>query len=325
MSTTWFSKSKLLSLAVLLSASIALPVMKRDTIKIGNKGWYFDLTAADTSAWAGAVSTVCASGNIGVCAGETVVATVLTGIMAIGNTGSTSSSATTTTTNNESSNDNTVSIAGSSSSNADVTTTVAASTSATSSTASSNILGNVVSAVENVPEEIENLLSKSGIKLLGVYNITSKVSGAVQNIIHFDTSLGQHIAAQIGGETANLTQLAKQIINAVPGVPTFSNLTVLAGQAVEASVKKEGENVINWMTYNIKDAEAGLTDIISSLGGADMSKFATEINNFIENNGAWKFCLAPSSQLVNVTVSETHKLFGEIYLNTYGGIDAECQ
>lgn len=323
MSPTWFSKSKLLSLAVLLSASIALPVMKRDTIKIGNKGWYFDLTAADTSAWAGAVSTVCASGNIGVCAGETVVATVLTGIMALGNTGSTSSSTTTTTTTTN--NDNTVSVSGSgsSSSNADATTTVAAS--ATSSASSSNILGNVVSAVENVPEEIQSLLSKSGINLLGVYNITSKVSGAVQNIIHFDSSLGQHIAAQIGGETANLTQLAEQIIKAVPGVPTFSNLTVLAGQAAEAAVKKEGENVINWMTYNIKDAETGLTDIISSLGGADMSQFASEINNFIENNGAWKFCLAPSSQLINVTVSETHKLFGEIYLNTYGGIDAECQ
>lgn len=323
MSPNWFSKNKLLSLAVLLSASIALPVMKRDTIKIGNKGWYFDLTAADTSAWAGAVSTVCASGNIGVCAGETVVATVLTGIMALGNTGSTSSSTTTTTTTN---NDNSVSNSGSSSSNADVTTTVDASASASSSSAaSSNILGNVVSAVENVSKDIENLLSKSGIKLLGVYNVTSKVSGAVQNIIHFDTSLGQHIAAQIGGETANLTQLAQQIINAVPGVPTFSNLTVLAGEAVEAAVKKEGENVINWMTYNIKDAETGLTDIISSLGGADMSQFATEINNFIENNGAWKFCLAPTSQIVNVTVSESHKLFGEIYLNTYGGIDVECQ
>ncbi|CAB4256649.1 similar to Kazachstania africana KAFR_0C06580 hypothetical protein [Maudiozyma barnettii] len=318
MSQTWFSKSTLLSLAVLLTASIALPVVKRDTIKIGNKGWYFDLSAADTSAWAGAVSTVCASGNVGVCAGETVVATVLTGIMALGNTGSTTSSS------SSSSDDNTVAITTAAAADVGVTTTVAA-PAATSSASASNILGNVVSAVENVPKEIESLLSGSGVNLLGVYNISSKVSGAVQNIIHFDTSLGQHIAAQIGGEAANLTQLAEQIVKAVPGIPTFSNLTVLSEQAVQAAAKDNGENVINWMTYNIKDAEDGLTDIINSLGGADMSQFATEINNFISNNGAWKFCLSPSTQLVNVTVSESHKLFGEIYLNTYGGIDAECQ
>ncbi|SMN22611.1 similar to Kazachstania africana KAFR_0C06580 hypothetical protein [Maudiozyma saulgeensis] len=319
MSQTWFSKSTLLSLAVLLTASIALPVVKRDTIKIGNKGWYFDLTAADTSAWAGAVSTVCASGNVGVCAGETVVATVLTGIMALGNTGSTTSSS-----SSSSSGDDTVAITTTAAADVGVTSTVASAAATSSAAASSNIIGNVVTAVENIPKEVESLLSGSGINLLGVYNISSKVSDAVQNIIHFDTSLGQHIAAQIGGEASNLTQLAEQIVKAVPGIPTFSNLTVLAEQAVEAAAKNDGENVISWMTYNIKEAEDGLTDIINSLGGADMSQFATEINDFIQNNGAWKFCLSPSSQVVNVTVSESYKLFGEIYLNTYGGIDAEC-
>ena len=323
--TTLFSKTALLSVAALLTASIALPVVKRDTIKIGNKGWYFDLTAADTSAWAGAVSTVCASGNIGVCAGETVVATVLTGIMAIGNTGSTTSNSN----SNSNSNANTeepATVVTTAAEEAAATSTAiaaAATSSAAASAAGNNLLGNVVSTIENAPKEIESILTKAGVNLLGVYNISSAASNAVSSIIQFDTSLGQHIAAQIG-ET-NLTQLAEQIAKAVPGVPTFSNLTTLAEQTVEAAAKNEGEKVIDWMTYNIENAEDGLKDIINSLGGADMSQFASEIDNFIKNNGAWKFCLSPSSQIVNVTVSNSAKLFGEIYLNTYGGIDAECQ
>ena len=315
--TTLFSKTALLSVAALLTASIALPVVKRDTIKIGNKGWYFDLTAADTSAWAGAVSTVCASGNIGVCAGETVVATVLTGIMALGKTDPNS--------NNANTNEPVTVVTTAADDTVATSTQIAAvaTSSAAASSAGNNLLGNVVSTIETVPKDIESILSKAGVNLLGVYNISSVASNAISSIIHFDSKLGQHIAAQIG-ET-NLTQLAEQIAKAVPGVPTFSNLTVLTTEAAQAAAKNQGEKVINWMTYNIKDAEDGLNDIISSLGGADMSQFATEIDNFIQNNGAWKFCLAPSSQIVNVTASNSVKLFGEIYLNTYGGIDAECQ
>lgn len=312
MSTSWFSKSKILSLTILLGVSIALPLFKRDTIKIGNNGWYFDLTAADTTAWANAVSVVCASGNVGVCAGETVVATLLTGIMALGNTGSKSSSTTTTTVS-------------------DPTTTVATITSETSGTTSdSNIISDVITAVEDIPSEISTILSKVGIDVLGIYNLSSVVSdvestvsdveNSITSLIHFNTSLGQHIAAQFGA--TNLTQLAELIANAVPGIPTFSNLTTLAEEAVGAAIQNEGENVMSWMTYNIEQAENGLTDIINSLGGVNLTEFSNEITNFIETNGAWKICVGSSSE--NVTYNAP-TIFGEIYLNTYGSVDSECQ
>lgn len=172
-----FSKATIISFSVLLSAVIAVPLMKRDTITLGNKGWYLDMTSTDESAWANSVSTVCSKTSTGVCIGESVVATILTALMALGNTGAESASTETT--------DSLTSAVGytngtQSSVGSDGTTTIAAPVTATSgsptvttSAAHVNVLSKILSDVKAIPTEIADTFENAGLKLLGVYNLTN--------------------------------------------------------------------------------------------------------------------------------------------------------
>ena len=184
-----FSKATVISFSVLLSAVIALPLMKRDTITLGNKGWYLDMTSTDESAWANSVSTVCAKTSTGVCIGESVVATILTALMALGNTGDdnvTTDSLTDSLTSAVGYTNGTQSSVGS-----DGTTTVAAPVSATSGSptvttsaaAHVDILSKILSDVKAIPTEIADTFENAGLKLLGVYNLTNaaKTLAAIHN------------------------------------------------------------------------------------------------------------------------------------------------
>ncbi|KAG0669574.1 hypothetical protein C6P45_003564 [Maudiozyma exigua] len=182
-----FSKATIISFSVLLSAVIAVPLMKRDTITLGNKGWYLDMTSTDESAWANSVSTVCSKTSTGVCIGESVVATILTALMALGNTGAESDSTETT--------DSLTSAVGytngtQSSVGSDGTTTIAAPATTTSgsptvatSAAHVNVLSKILSDVKAIPTEIADTFENAGLKLLGVYNLTNaaKTLAALHN------------------------------------------------------------------------------------------------------------------------------------------------
>lgn len=181
-----FSKATVISFSVLLSAVIALPLMKRDTITLGNKGWYLDMTSTDESAWANSVSTVCAKTSTGVCIGESVVATILTALMALGNTGDDNVTTDSLTSAAVGYTNGTQSSVGS-----DGTTTVAAPVSATSGSptvttsaaAHVDILSKILSDVKAIPTEIADTFENAGLKLLGVYNLTNaaKTLAAIHN------------------------------------------------------------------------------------------------------------------------------------------------
>ncbi|GMM58275.1 hypothetical protein DAKH74_048910 [Maudiozyma humilis] len=493
------SKTTIISLAVMLSATIALPLVKRDTIKIGNKGWYLDMTAADQSAWANSVSTVCSKTSDGVCIGESVVATLLTALMALGNTGATGDETDSETTTEPSS-----AVGYTNGTNAEVvptdgTTTLvpAASSSAalpatTTSAAHQNLLSQILKDAVAVPSEIAHTFEDAGLKLLGVYNMThaaqtlnniqkavqnttktidtdikSKISQAVHNaengadsfkdrlesavqheasrvkskleadrsrvhaiatkvagdasnvvgdikseaskvasgakavessvkgkvesdveqaveraqnavdtVLHFNSSLGQHLVTAIGN--TNLTELAELVTNAIPGVPTFKQLNTdventveniadkvkaaaknsvsdlqsavsnlenkvandrsniqgaidnvktiaeAAAKNVEAAAQNTTKNAINWISYNIQHTDEDISDVISHLPTFNATRFSSEISNFVDNLGDFKFCLSPSTGY-NLTYSSPKTIFGEVYFNTYGGVDNECQ
>ncbi|SMN21380.1 hypothetical protein, no similarity [Maudiozyma saulgeensis] len=444
-----FSKTTVISLSVLLSAAIAVPLMKRDTITLGNNGWYLDMTSTDESAWANSVSTVCAKTSTGVCIGESVVATILTALMALGNTGATtsdssvSSSAVGYSNNTQSS---TVGTDGTTTIAAPVTTSSGSPTTTTS--AHVNLLSKILSDVKAIPTEIADSFEDAGLKLLGVYNLTnaaktlseiqnttktvesdikSKISQAVHNVesradavksradaiktkiqsavknevsnvesdaktvasnvasdvestidtvLHFNSSLGQHLVTAIGN--TNLTELADLISKAIPGVPSFDtinddventveniadkvkevakdtvsdlqtaisnleskvssdkdniqaaidNIKTIAESAaknVETAAQNTTKNAINWISYNIKNADADIADVISQLPTFNITKFSSEISNFVDNLGDFKFCLSPSTGY-NISYTSPSTIFGEVYFNTYGGVESQCQ
>lgn len=418
--------------------------MKRDTITLGNNGWYLDMTSTDESAWANSVSTVCAKTSTGVCVGESVVATILTALMALGNTGATDSQTGSDVTSHTIgyTNGTQSSVVGS-----DGTTTIAAPTTTTTS-AHVNLLSKILSDVKAVPTEIADSFENAGLKLLGVYNLTnaaktisqihnttktveddikSKISQAVGNVesraeaaksrvdaiktkiqsavknevshvesdtktvashvandvestidtvLHFNSSLGQHLVTAIGD--TNLTELADLISKAIPGVPSFENITEdvestvvniadkvkdaaknsvselqsaisnleskissdkdniqgaidnvktvteSVAKKVESAAQNTTKNAINWISYNIKNTDTDIADVISQLPTFNVTKFSSEISNFVDNLGDFKFCLSPSTGY-NVSYTSPSTIFGEVYFNTYGGVESQCQ
>ncbi|GMM56149.1 hypothetical protein DAKH74_027650 [Maudiozyma humilis] len=297
-----FYNYKNLLLVTLLSTTLALPVVKRDTIKFGKTGWYFDLTPTDLSSWAGAVHTVCQGGDPLVCLGESVVATVLTGIMAIGNGGSPPPQPA-----------------------APVTVTVTPGAEATSAadsssgTKGSSLIGTVIDEGSDIALQVAKILNSAGITLLGLYNPalgiaakdTEKILGAV---IHFETKLGQHIAAQVGHY--NFTKLAHAIANAVPGVPVFKE------------VEDDARKVVSWVSYTLEGAETDVAKLLSSAVKMDVSSAGAQVTNFIRDVEDFKFCLTPNTVAhgySNETEPAHHSLLGEVYFNSYGLLESECK
>lgn len=273
------------------------PLVKRNVIKLGKTGWYFDLTPTDISHWAGTVNTVCQKSDPLVCLGESVVATVLTGIMAVGNGG--------------------VPPVAPAVEAAVTTVTVTAVPTATgSSTDNGLVVPGIIHNGVDVITDVAKILNNVGIKLLGLYDPTTaqlvqSSENLIGGIIHFETNVGKHIAAQIG-ET-NFTKLANQISNIVPGVPVF--------QEAENGVK----NVVNWISYTLKETDNDISEVINDLENFDIVKLGSQVTNFIKGIEDYKFCLSPKSSNGTTSTDGVKPLFGEIYFNSYGLLEFECK
>ena len=249
------SKTTIISLAVLLSATIALPLVKRDNIKIGNKGWYLDMTAADESAWANSVSTVCAKTSSGVCIGESVVATLLTALMALGNTGATTGeetdSETTTATGpvgyTNGTNHEVVPTDGTRTLAPSVTSSVALPATTTTAAAHNNLLAKILSDAVAVPSEIAHTFEDAGLKLLGVYNMTHAAQALhnIQSSIHNTTkAIDNDLKAKI----------SQAVNNAENGADTFKN-------RLESAVQHEASRIHSKVEADRSRVHAAATKI----------------------------------------------------------------
>ncbi|KAG0668229.1 hypothetical protein C6P45_004882 [Maudiozyma exigua] len=288
--------SKFTVIFLLLATGMTYPLVKRNAIKLGKTGWYFDLTPTDLSHWAGSVHTVCEKADPLVCLGESVVATVLTGIMAVGNGGvppvSPADEAAVTT-----------------------VTVTAVPTATGSSTDNGLVVPGIIHNGVHVITDVAKILNNAGIKLLGLYDpvaadLVKSSEGLVGGIIHFETNIGKHIAAQIG-ET-NFTKLANQISNITPGIPVFKE--------AENGVK----NVVNWVSYTLKETDHDINEIINELENFDVVKIATQVTNFIKGVEDYKFCLSPASSNGTSSTNGAKHLLGEVYFNSYGLLEFEC-
>ena len=293
-------------LAALLSTTLAYPVVKRDTIKVGKTGWYFDLAPTDLSSWAGAVHTVCTGADPLVCLGESVVATVLTGIMAVGNGGAPPAEAQAPTT--------VTVVAG-----ADTPAPTTAAPEPAPTGKKPSLVGNLVHEGSDVALRVAKILNNAGITLLGMYNPAlgtavkegEKVFGAV---IHFETKLGQHIATQISH--TNFTKLAHAIAGAVPGVPLFKE------------AENGAKNLVSWVSYTLEGGEAEVQKLLSQVAKLDVSTAGAQVSSFIKEVDDYKFCLTPgtvASGYSNDTAAASPQLLGEIYFNSYGLLEDQCK
>lgn len=177
--STSFSKAALLSLAVLLTASVAVPLTKRGLLTSAISGLKSDISNFENGVQS-SITTTCSGSENPLCLGENVVAAVLSSLLAVGKQAKTVSNsvgyANTTSNAAASINVDGASPVAESVELDDVTFQDPSVTSAISAAATSahvNILSKVLADVKAVPSEIKQVLDDAGLHLLGVYNMTN--------------------------------------------------------------------------------------------------------------------------------------------------------
>ncbi|CCF56621.1 hypothetical protein KAFR_0B03250 [Kazachstania africana CBS 2517] len=134
----------------------------------------------------------------------------------------------------------------------------------------------------------------------------------------FHTDLGTHHAV---GLHLDHSALISKILDAIPG------------QLPEQYLAKRDDGFeVDWVSYNYdnvnKDLAVQWTQDPEALGQEEIS-YAFE--TFVEANTGWKWCIdatiddVPSEPMDNNHYQNLETaIHGEIYLNTYGGIDSQC-
>lgn len=166
--------------------------------------------------------------------------------------------------------------------------------------------------------------------LLGTYNdlnIGSKLDKRSESILNsnvtvakFDTHLGHHLAVSLPHLSSN--EFIDRLNNATPGEPDVS---------LKFRLLKRGYQV-DWISYNYDNVNKNLAQqFISTQGSDETQVWADSAQSFISSNDGWKWCLdmnidpspgepIDSNHLENIEVA----VHGEIYTNTYGGVDGQC-
>jgi len=150
-------------------------------------------------------------------------------------------------------------------------------------------------------------------------NVADKVKSAAENVItDFHTAIDT---------VKNLTS-ASPLEDIEKAVTLLKSVASGAGDNLENAAQEAGSNVISWISYNVKSTNGGdISDVISKLSNFNMSSIASEVNDFITNDGGYKFCLNPSTLLGSQSDSSSTSplsVIGEVFLNTYGSVDSIC-
>ncbi|CCE66343.1 hypothetical protein TPHA_0P01860 [Tetrapisispora phaffii CBS 4417] len=148
------------------------------------------------------------------------------------------------------------------------------------------------------------------------------------NGVVFSSNLGNHIALSYIHSPEELSNL---IVSAQPGVPNYNNYTY----AKRDGYPTDGFEV-SWLSYNYDNGNSDLCSVWENNEPTDegLSYFEGQVQNWIAANRDWKYCFAAvdakAGEVINyddisgVGSGTGNALHGEIYFNTYGGIDGFC-
>lgn len=225
-----------------------------------------------------------------------------------------------------------------------------------------NVEGRIHSAAVDVRDKAEDAFNKATSSVdtilhfnssLGEHLVTSLgntdlaelaklVSAAIPGVPNFanatssiEEALGvagnvKTAAETVIGDFEKAIDTIKNLTSASPlediekAVTAIKSVASGAGDNLETAAQKAGSNIISWISYNVKSTNGGdISNIISQLSNFNMSSIASEINDFITNDGGFKFCLNPSTLLGSNNASPLAAI-GEVFLNTYGAVDSIC-
>lgn len=153
-------------------------------------------------------------------------------------------------------------------------------------------------------------------------NKRSGIRDLTEHTIMWNSKYGSHVAAVVGN--SNLTYLAHKIANAVPAEEREDDRAI--------NVRKRWNYFdVDWTSYSYDNANQDLAIIVA--GDRDFLEldYDSGIYDFFDNNQGWKYCLAatvnrnPGSDEGYDQIGQCNAFHGELYFNTYGGIDGYCE
>ncbi|KAK9369616.1 hypothetical protein V1509DRAFT_652353 [Lipomyces kononenkoae] len=141
------------------------------------------------------------------------------------------------------------------------------------------------------------------------------------NFVLFGSNFGNHIAVSY---KHSHVELATLIGSSNPGIMP----------ALE-KVKRSETFEVDWLSYNYDNVNDDLCRYwYNAEGGSYDTYLEIELGNFIQNNGDWKYCVAPNvlrqgeaadyNDIPGTGYGTGNAMHGEVYFNTYGGIDGYC-
>ena len=173
--------------------------------------------------------------------------------------------------------------------------------------------------------ELADLISKAIPGVPSFENITEDVESTVVNIADKVKDAAKNSVSELQSAISNLeSKISSDKDNIQGAIDNVKTVTESVAKKVESAAQNTTKNAINWISYNIKNTDTDIADVISQLPTFNVTKFSSEISNFVDNLGDFKFCLSPSTGY-NVSYTSPSTIFGEVYFNTYGGVESQCQ
>lgn len=139
------------------------------------------------------------------------------------------------------------------------------------------------------------------------------------HIVQFNSSYGRHIAADVGYR---------------PIEEFMGNIT--SSSPVNGTYAKRGWDFdVDWLSYNFDNVNAGLAaswyDAYEYDNDDPKGVVQTEFANFVSEHGAYKYCASAifsPDAVGSLGTGDSNEIqnayHGELYFNTYGGVDGEC-
>lgn len=179
----------------------------------------------------------------------------------------------------------------------------------------------------NLGNGIHNVLSNNGLHNYTAFTINS-TSGSLPGLVHMNSTLGSHLMKTFNGYT--ITDLVNDIVQQHSSNCTGEcHLEKMYGNKTVRNVKRSTPFQINWSSYNY---DLWLTSNFGNeVGGPDFDGNALEndVNDGYSDVGypdTWKYCLCVSDDPGQDydDIGDFMGSAGEVYFNTYGGVDGYC-
>lgn len=179
----------------------------------------------------------------------------------------------------------------------------------------------------SIPNSVYDVAKTAGLSLSRAFLATYfESNGLVKraeinqgHVISFTSENGNHIASDVGMRP--LEEFVKTIVSSKPVNDTLT--------------KRGWDFTVDWLSYNYDNVNRDLSikwyEAYESGLGDDKNVIQEEFANYVSRNGAYKYCISAiyspnePNQLGKGDTQELQNAFhGELYFNTYGGIDGQC-